>query len=291
MDYIIVMPAFNEEGFIADTLRSIVAQSWQPKRLIVVNDGSTDSTPDIIASFAQEHDWIQLVNREIGHAHHAPGAKIVETFYYGFEQIEEDYEVIVKLDADLDLPPDYFERTMQLFAEDPKIGMAGGLLLLERNGKWIYENYADKDHIRGAHKAYRKACFEDMGGIKRSIGWDSVDEMLARFHGWKVRTIKDLYVKHFRATGKETGAVRVKIKLGYAFYRMRYGFWIMLISAVKAGFLNRPYILTGLAVIYGWFQSLFRRDTFIVSREEGKYIRQYRWSRMKEKLTGRTQST
>ena len=107
MDFIVIMPAYNEEDVIGMTLETIVNQTVLPKKLIVVNDGSTDRTPEIVASFQEKHPWIVLVHNQ-HKAGHSPGAKIVRAFYLGFNTIEEDYDFVMKLDADLDLPPNYF---------------------------------------------------------------------------------------------------------------------------------------------------------------------------------------
>ena len=283
MKYIIVMPAFNEQDNIRKALESLVVQTLLPTRLIVVNDGSTDDTAGIVEEYAGRYPWIRMIHRK-GEAYHSPGGKIVRAFYTGFNTIEEDFDFVVKLDADQVLPENYFARVAQMFEEDPKLGIAGGISVVERNGKWIYEGYSDKDHVRGPHKSYRKACFEAIGGLRPSVGWDSVDEMLANLHGWHFRTDENLKIKHLRARGTSTGYVKVMLKIGRAMYRMRYGFLITLVSAAKAGALNRPYVLTGLAVMLGWFRSLFSGDAYIVNREEGKFIRRFRWQRMKAKI-------
>ncbi len=211
----------------------------------------------------------------------------MRAFYHGFNTIDVPYDVIVKMDADLILPPHYYETVMNMFMNDPKLGIAGGINVVLRNGNWVYENFADKDHVKGAYKAYRKPCFEAIGGLRPSLGWDTADELVALYHGWKVKTNPDLMIKHVRARGTTSGFIRIMKKIGYSMYRLRYGFGILLISAAKAGMVNRPYIISGLAVIYGWFEALFRGDEFIVSKEEGQFIRQYRLKRMMGKVIGR----
>ena len=283
MKYIIVMPAFNEEANIGKTLDSLAAQTHLPSRLIVVNDGSTDNTAAIVEQYAGRHPWIRMVHKS-GEAYHAPGGKIVQAFYAGFATIDEDFDFIVKLDADQVLPENYFAHIARMFLDDPQLGIAGGIAIIERNGEWVYEGFADRDHVHGAYKSYRKACFEDIGGLRASVGWDSADEMLALYRGWLTKTDEALQIKHLRARGKSTGFVKVMVKIGKAMYRMRYGFWVTLISAAKAGTVNRPYGLTGLAVLLGWFRSLLTRDEYIVTPDEGRFIRRFRWQRMKAKV-------
>lgn len=286
MKYVIVMPAYNEEGFIGRAIESIAAQTLLPLRLVIVNDGSTDRTRALVEGYQQTYPWIQLVNND-KKEQRAAGSKVVRAFYLGYRQIQDTYDFLVKLDADLTLPAHYFERIADHFKADPKLGIAGGTIAIEENGKWVYENFSDIDHVKGAFKAYRRACFEQIGGLRASIGWDTADELLARFHGWSIQVDPALQVRHYRVLGAETGSVKIRVKVGNGMYRLRYGFFITLISAIKAGYLNKPYGLTGLAVLWGWVQSFVKRDEFIVTAEEGRFIRQFRRERMREKLSGK----
>lgn len=283
MNYIIIMPAYNEENFIGRALDSVIRQTLLPKQLIVVNDGSTDATPDIVRSCAEKHPWIRLVNNEKKEKR-AAGSKVVRAFYLGYETIEQDYDFLVKLDADLEISDNYFARIAEMFTEEPRLGIAGGTIVIEEDGEWVYENFSDVDNVKGAFKSYRKQCFEDIGGLRASIGWDTADELLARYCGWSVRVDTSLKVRHYRALGTETGSVRIRVKVGRGMYRLRYGFLITLISAVKAGYLNKPYGLTGLAVLWGWLQSWLAREEYMVTEEEGRFIRDFRKRRMLEKL-------
>lgn len=283
MKYVIVMPAYNEENFIGRAIESIAAQTLLPQRLVIVNDGSTDRTRSVIEGYQRAYPWIQLVNND-KKEQRAAGSKVVRAFYLGYHQIQDTYDFLVKLDADLTLPVHYFERIAGCFKAAPKLGIAGGTIAIEENGEWVYENFSDIDHVKGAFKAYRRACFEQIGGLRASIGWDTADELLARYHGWQIQVDPELQVRHYRVLGAETGAVKIRVKVGNGMYRLRYGFFITLISAIKAGYLNKPYGLTGLAVLWGWVQSFLKRDAFIVTAEEGRFIRRFRRGRMWGKL-------
>jgi len=195
MEYYIVIPAYNEASFIAQTLQSLASQTILPKKVVVVNDGSTDKTAAIVTSFAQNHSWLTLIDKT-SEAIHLPGSKVIQAFQKGSETLDNNYDVIVKLDADLILPNNYFETILHIFKSDSKVGMAGGFAYVEKDGKWVLENLTDKDHIRGAFKAYRKECYLQIGGLKPAMGWDTLDELLAQFFGWKVVTDEMLKVKH-----------------------------------------------------------------------------------------------
>src|SRR5690606_27295793 len=144
--------------------------------------------------------------------------------------------------------------------------MSGGFAYIEKNGLWIWEKLADNDHIRGAFKAYRKECFEQIGGLKPAMGWDTVDELLARYRGWKVVTIPELMVKHL----KPTGAVydkSARFKQGEAFYSLGYGFWITAIASAKLAMMKKKPLLF-FDYIKGYFKAKSARTTMLVTKEE-----------------------
>ena len=241
MKYYIVIPAHNEEAFIGLTLQSIISQTVLPTKVVVVNDNSTDKTTQIVADVAQSNPFITLVNAT-SEAIHLPGSKVIQAFHKGFETLDSEYDFIVKLDADLILPNNYFETIMSHFHSDATIGMAGGFAYIEKDGKWILENLTDKDHIRGAFKAYRKACFDQIGNLKPAMGWDTVDELLCHFYGWKVVTDVTLQVKHLKPTGANYNKA-ARYKQGSAFYSLGYGFLITAIASAKLAMMKKKPLL------------------------------------------------
>lgn len=281
MKYYVIIPAHNEADFIRHTLESMVSQTQLPKRLIVVNDHSTDATQAIIEEYTQKHSWITLVNRESSELH-LPGKKVIQAFNHGLEYLDEDYDYIVKLDADLILPNNYFEGISNAFQQDPQLGMAGGYAYIEKKGEWIIENLTDKDHIRGVFKAYRKACFKQIGGLQPAMGWDTVDELLCYFYGWKIRSIPELKVKHLKVTGS-TYDRAARFNQGQSFYTLHYGFAITLIAALKLASKKKKPLLF-IDYIRGYFKAKKEKRPFLVTDEQGKFIRKYRWKRMKSKL-------
>src|SRR5690606_34713260 len=164
MNYYIVIPTYNEQANICLTLDSILRQTLLPQKIVVVNDNSTDNTPKIIKSFADKFPIIELVNVQ-SKPIHLPGSKVIEAFNKGLETLDENYDFIVKLDADLILPENYFERIAQLFSENPRVGIAGGRAYLLNNGSWNLEKLTGNDHVRGAFKSYRKECFLEIGKL------------------------------------------------------------------------------------------------------------------------------
>lgn len=281
MNYYVVIPAHNESAFIKQTLDSLALQTVLPTKAVVVDDNSTDDTGVIVASFADTHPWVSLI-KNTSTAVHLPGSKVIRAFQKGLETLDCNCDVIVKLDADLILPPDYFERIIAAFEKDEKVGMAGGFAYIERNGQWILENLTDKDHIRGAFKAYRKLCFEQIGGLKPDMGWDTVDELLAKFYGWEVVTIPTLRVKHLKPTGANYNKA-ARYKQGEAFYALGYGFWITAIASGKLALMKKKPLLF-FDYMKGFWKARKEKKEMLVNAEQARFVRNHRWRKMREKL-------
>ena len=283
MKYIVIIPAYNEAAFITKTLHSLALQTILPDWVLVVNDSSTDQTAALVEACTTQHAWLHLTTKTSA-AIHLPGSKVVQAFNHGLALLPEtmDYDIIVKLDADLILPPNYFETVIQEFRANPKLGMVGGVALIEKNNTWIVENLTDNDHIRGAFKAYRKACFQQIGGLQPAMGWDTVDELLCRYYQWEILVRQDLQIKHLKPTGAQYDQT-ARYKQGEAFYRLHYGLLITLIASIKlASKKGKPLLF--LDYLKGYFKAKANREAFLVTEEQGKFIRHYRWNKIKSKL-------
>lgn len=281
MKYYIVIPTYNEEQFIGLTLQSLADQTVLPTKVIVVNDNSTDSTAEIVLAFAEKNPWISLVTKTSS-AIHLPGSKVIQAFQKGLESIDEDYDLIVKVDADLIFPSNYFETIIQHFESDATIGMVGGFCYIEKNGEWILENLTDKDHIRGALKAYRKATFKQIGGLRAQMGWDTVDELLCKFYNWKVVTDESLHVKHLKPTGANYNKT-ARYKQGEAFYTLGYGFIITAIASLKLA-LRKGKLFLFIDYLIGFWKAKLSKKPMLVTDEQAQFIRKYRLQKMKNKL-------
>lgn len=281
MDIYIVIPAHNEEAHLSKTLESLVQQTFLPKKVVVVNDASTDGTQKIIDQFSEKYHFIESVfyNSE---KVHEPGSKVIQAFIKGFETLDKNFDIICKFDADLIFPNNYLQKIAAHFQENSQYGMVGGFCTIEKNGNWVIENLTNQDHIRGALKAYRAACFKQIGGLKSTMGWDTVDELLAQYYGWKVKTDTSLHVKHLKPTGK-VYTKTAKYKQGEAFYKMRYGFCLTLIASAKLAFKknNIPFFVD---CMKGYLKAKGKKMDFIVSEKEGEFIRNLRWKKIREKL-------
>lgn len=282
MNFYIIIPAHNEEDYIAKTLESLVKQSLLPKALVVVNDNSTDNTQNIAEAYASEYSWISVVNSKSSNEH-LPGSKIIHAFNKGLATLDTSFDVICKFDADLIFPNNYLEKIAHHFQTNPKLGMASGFCYIEKNGEWILENLTNKDHIRGALKTYKKDCFNQIGQLKPSMGWDTVDELLAKYNGWEILTDDSLHVKHLKPTGQSYNKAS-KYLQGEAMYKMRYGFWITLISAFKLAYKKGSFRLFQ-DYMSGYFKAKSNQSDFLVSEDEGQFIRDLRWKGIKNKFS------
>ena len=281
MNYYIVIPTHNEEKYIAQTLHSIIEQTVLPKKVVIVNDNSSDKTVEIVLKFTEKYSWISLITKT-SEAIHLPGSKVIQAFQKGLETLDDHYDFIVKADADLIFPSNYFEKIISHFNSDKTIGMVGGFAYIEKNGHWILENLTNKDHIRGAFKAYRKECFHQIGGLKPAMGWDTVDELLCKFYNWKVVTDQTLKVKHLKPTGANYNKT-ARYKQGEAFYSLGYGFFITCISSLKLA-MRKGKPLLFIDYINGFWKAKSAKKQLLVSNEQAKFIRNYRWKKMKSKF-------
>lgn len=206
--YVLITPARNEETFIGDTVRSVMAQTRRPRRWIIVSDGSTDGTDRIVSELASGTDWIELIR--MPERRDRQFAAKANAFNAGFARLRGlDFDLIGNLDADITLPPDYFEFLLARFAEDPRLGVAG-TPFVEDHDRPDQHTYAHKDanldHVSGACQVFRRACFEAVGGyvpIKGgAIDWIAVTT--ARMKGWRTRTFVERVSYHHRKIGTGT---------------------------------------------------------------------------------------
>lgn len=282
MEYYIIIPIHNEETFLVDCLESILQQSLLPKKVILVNDNSTDKSETIINAFVAENSLFQKLNTS-STPQHMPGSKVVNAFNKGMEQLDNNYDFLVKLDADIILPEAYFEKIAFIFKKHPKVGIAGGFAYeQDSNGNWILNHPMNKDHVRGAFKAYRKSCYLSINGLRTAMGWDTVDELLAQFHGYTIFTDKILKVKHLRPTGNAYNK-QAKLLQGKAMFTMRYGFCISLIASLKMA-LKQKKTITFFYNLKGYFKAKKEKSPYLVTQKEGDFIRSLRWKAIKRKL-------
>lgn len=247
----------------------------------MVDDNSTDTTASVVNEIAREHPWISMVSNPSTEAH-LPGSKIINAFYKGYNTLDSDFDVICKYDADLIFPKNYLETLAKHYQKNAQLGMVAGHCYIQKNGSWQLENLTSKEHIRGPLKAYRKACFIDIEGLKKSMGWDTIDELLALYNNWQFKTDESLQVKHLKPTGANYNR-NAKYLQGTALYKMRYGFVLALLSALKLAY-KKQRIRLFLDYIVGYLKALKNKEPFLISYDQGVFVRAYRWKNIRRKF-------
>lgn len=271
--YALITPARNEEAFIEKTLQSVVAQTVLPRRWVIVSDGSTDRTDEIIAPYARRHGFIQPVRID-GHGQRTFASK-VHAFQRGCEQLEGvAYDFIGMLDADVSFAPDYYEKVLHRFHQEPRLGVAGGIRF-DWNGARFVRVACAQNSVGGPFQLFRRQCFEQIGGFTAIPGGgeDAVAESMARLLGWQVASFEAMPVYHHRRTGTAVGkAWGVHFRDGKKFYLLGYH---PLFQLVKSVFRckDRPYLLSGVLLMCGYLAAALRRPEKPVSSEFVRKLR------------------
>lgn len=243
------------------TLDSVIAQTLPPALWVIVDDGSTDATPDILADYAARHDWIRVV-RNPDRGHRAVGPGVMEAFYAGLETVSlKDFPYLCKLDLDLDLPPGYFGRLIDRMEANPRIGTCSGKPYVRRGGHLVSERRGDEMSV-GMAKFYRRACFEAIGGFVREVMWDAIDCHKSRQLGWIAVSWDEpeLRFEHLRPMGSsQTSIWTGKRRHGAGQYYMGSDPLFFLATAVFR-MAEPPYVLGGLAMIQGYLGAWLRGE-------------------------------
>jgi hypothetical protein len=280
MKLVVIIPFYNEEKYLAKCLESFIYQTRTPDALILVDDSSTDKGADIAKTLAATHSFIQY-QRKQSDPGRIPGAKHIHAFYHGIEAVK-DFDIIGKFDADVVLPPNYFEEAIKAFRHYPNLGMFSGHLYIRQQNRWIYEAVADKNHIRGPIKLYRKECFKAINGLIPALGWDSVDTLLAEANGFELQTDENLKVKHLRPTSKDYTNLDYFKRRGASYHLLGYDITISLLSALKLAFKKKSLSIF-IALLQGYFKSR-GNDQRLVSDTSAKSICKVRYRKMIRKL-------
>ena len=275
--YVLISPCRDEAEFMRRTLDSVVAQSEPPTLWVIVDDGSTDETPAILADYARRHDWIRVVQK-IDRGHRAVGPGVIDAFYEGLAAIDLDaYEYLCKLDLDLELPPGYFAGLMDRMEADPRLGSCSGKAYFRNaRGRLVSEGIAD-DMSLGMTKFYRTACFQDIGGFVREVMWDGIDCHKSRQLGWRAVSWDepDLRFVHLRPMGSsQTSIWTGRRRHGSGQYYMGTDPLFMLASAVNK-MRQKPYVLGGLAMLQGYLGAAGRRAPRHGDADLRRFIRAY----------------
>jgi biofilm PGA synthesis N-glycosyltransferase PgaC len=277
--YVVISPCRNEASFMRQTLDTMVAQSIRPALWVIVDDGSTDQTPAILAEYAAQHDWIRIVTRK-DRGRRAVGPGVIEAFYAGFETINSKaYEYVCKLDLDLRLPVGYFEGLMRRMEANSRIATCSGKAYIESTTCSLEsEGHGDENSL-GMTKFYRMSCFEVVGGFVREVMWDGIDGHRCRMLGWTACSWDDeeLRFVHLRPMGSSQQGILVgRMRHGYGQYYMGTGLlWMVATAAYRVT--ERPYVLGGLFILWGWVDAKLKNLPRYESPGFREFLRDYQW--------------
>ena len=255
--YVIITPVRNEAEYLEENIVSVVSQTIRPAEWILVDDGSTDATGAIIDRWASRYAWIKALHRSDRGFRHA-GTGVIEAFYDGYRAlVVNDWEYVIKLDGDLTFESDYFERCFDEFSKDAKLGIGGGVLYQSADDQITIETNQNF-HVRGATKIYRRACWQALGGLLTSPGWDTVDELKAHFLGWRTCSFSSIRVLHRRPTGAVDGVWKNAVKHGLANYVAAYHPLFVFVKCLKRAF-HKPYLVESAGILVGFVSGYVKR--------------------------------
>jgi poly-beta-1,6-N-acetyl-D-glucosamine synthase len=272
---LIVSPVRNESSHIELTARALAAQTRPPDLWIVVDDNSDDGTSDLLASLRGEIPFLRVVSTPPGYTkgidRHAVAAS-PRAFNWALRDLDpRRFTHLGKLDGDIELPPDYFERLLARFEDDATLGVAGGVLVEPWRGGWRLERVPSY-HVRGALKLYSRACFEAIGGVEERLGWDTIDETYARMLGFSTRSFDDLVARHHRPLASANGRLRGRARYGQAAYTLRYGLAWVLLRSLKVA-LSKPVGISGGAFVYGYLRAAARSEPKVEDEDFRRFVR------------------
>jgi poly-beta-1,6-N-acetyl-D-glucosamine synthase len=285
----IVVPFLNEADLLPEFLASLAEQERAPDELILVDDGSSDASPELAGAFARDRPWARVLQRP---ARPAAADRMVQAhelraFQWGVEQLESDWDVVAKLDADLRLPRTFFGELMERFADDRRLGMAGAYVSeLDDAGKLVRHRGAP-EHVAGATSFYRRECWEAIAPLPAILGWDTIDELRARIDGWRTESfaLAGGDPLHLRRMGSYDGVLRGFRRAGAAAYA--YGAhpaWVAASAISRTR--ERPLALCGFNYLAGWVGAAARRAPRAPAHER-RHMRQENLTRMRAVMNSR----
>lgn len=284
--YVIITPAHNEETLIQNTIRSVTSQTVKPIRWFVVNDGSTDSTTEIVNKHKSQHDFIELINVERSGERHF-GNK-VHAFNLGLARAKHlEYEYIGNLDADISLESDYFEKIMSEFWRDQLLGLAGGMVSSYIDGNFVRQDVS-LDSVAGAVQLFRRVCFEQIGGyVPLPLGGiDAAAEIMVRMKGWRVRTFPQLHVLEHRRTGSaKASPLGSRIREGRRLYALGYDLLFFSLRCLYRS-MEQPRIIGSGAALFGFLKGMIEREPIVLPSEVVHYLRAEQRGKLRRKLMG-----
>jgi glycosyltransferase involved in cell wall biosynthesis len=293
---LIISPVRNEAAHIERVVRAVAAQELTPSLWLVIDDGSTDGTLEGLRALAHEAPFLRVIEAVRG-SHHAGArdrlarAAAPRNFNAALAEVDwRSYTHVMKLDGDIELPPHYLRCVLDRFAADPKLGLAGGVLIEPTADGGQRHIKIPRNHVHGALKCYSRQCFEAINGVQERLGWDTIDETYARMQGFGTISFTDLVSVHHRPCATADGALRGRARHGESAYITHYPpVWITL-RAFKVG-CSRPRGVSGASFLFGYIRAAVRRTEQVPDAAFRRFTRRELRGRMLRALHPRRLST
>ncbi|MEW6251304.1 MAG: glycosyltransferase family A protein [Planctomycetota bacterium] len=278
---LVISPVRNEAAYLQRTIDAVVAQTVRPTLWLIVDDGSTDETPQIAARAAEQHAWIRL-HRRPDRGTRQVGGGVIEAFNDGLRQFAlDEFDYLCKLDGDLEFSPTYLERMYARFAAEPRLGTASGKCWLVTPTGLQLERTHDAFSL-GAFKLYRRQCFQDIGGFVCAVMWDGIDCHRCRMRGWEARSFRDeeLRILHLRRMGSSFRSVyHGRLRWGRGQYFMgTHPLYALAIAAYRLA--ERPWVFGGALILAGYFEGYVRRLPRYEEPEFRRFLRRWQLRRL-----------
>jgi poly-beta-1,6-N-acetyl-D-glucosamine synthase len=279
--YVLITPARNEEAFIEKTIESVIRQTVLPTKWVIVDDGSTDKTAEIVSRYLAKHPWLELVRRPQRLDRSFAGK--VHAFNEGYERVKKlNYDIIGNLDADISFEKDHFEFLLRKFSENPNLGVAG-TVFREEGYSSETDSFEGHKHVSGQCQLFLRQCWEEIGGYvpHRAGGIDWMAVSTARMRGWRTESFRERSFLHYRHLGTaERGIVFSLFSYGEKDYYLG-GHPIWQLCRVTYRSVKRPYVIGGLALGLGYCSAFLRQTPRPISRELMSFHRKEQMSKLK----------
>lgn len=282
---LIISPVRNEATYIARLVEAMRSQTRPPDLWLIADDGSDDGTPDILRRLEPEVPFMRVIESPAA----PPAARDrlalaleARAFNRALSHVDwREFDLVGKLDGDIELPPNYFERVIAGFQQDERLGIAGGSIVEQAapGAEWkpvIVPDY----HVHGALKLYSRSCFEAVGGIEERLGWDTIDETYARMHGFRTVHRRDLVARHLRPSASADGIMRGRARHGECAYIVRYSLPWVALRALRMAWRSEPRPLGGVFFLGGYLSAVARRAPKVEDEEFRRFVRRELRGRM-----------
>lgn len=275
--HLVVTPSRDEYEFLPELINSILQQTMIPSQWVIVSHNSSQRTKDMLSKISKKYNWISNICVDDS-SERKRGGQIARIVNMGLSNADTEWDFFSKIDADMVLPEDYFERIIAEFRKSERLGIASGYCYLIENDKKRLEKVSP-DHTRGGLKTYRKRCFDEIGGIREVDGWDGIDNIMAQMNNWETSSFTNIEVMHQRRTGSHYGLVSGCFESGLFAHKMGYFPPFMILRCIHR-MASKPYLFGGISMLMGYLYSILNRSQQVSEPDVAKHLQNKQKARM-----------